>query len=85
MGGWESAKEMVAARKLAPESVKFFSKYCGWGPGQLDQVRVLPHCLRSTQCIAADAFVKSITAFLPCYFNRFAQQKTPFPTGLASI
>ena len=38
MGGWEAAKAEVARGSMSSRDVKFFSRYCGWAPGQLDQV-----------------------------------------------
>ena len=43
MGGWEDAKVQVASGKMAATDVKFFSRYCGWAPGQLDRVRRVNH------------------------------------------
>jgi putative AlgH/UPF0301 family transcriptional regulator len=41
MGGWEAAKAEVARGSMSSRDVKFFSRYCGWAPGQLDRVNTL--------------------------------------------
>jgi putative transcriptional regulator len=36
LGGMDCAKQMVTDGKAKPEEFKFFARYAGWGPGQLE-------------------------------------------------
>lgn len=36
VGGYDSACELVKAGDIAAKDFKFFARYCGWGPGQLE-------------------------------------------------
>jgi hypothetical protein len=36
LGGYDSAADLVAGGGAAPSDFKFFARYCGWAPGQLE-------------------------------------------------
>eukprot|EP00227_Mantoniella_beaufortii_P015131 CAMPEP_0197596210 /NCGR_PEP_ID=MMETSP1326-20131121/24570_1 /TAXON_ID=1155430 /ORGANISM="Genus nov. species nov., Strain RCC2288" /LENGTH=451 /DNA_ID=CAMNT_0043162673 /DNA_START=49 /DNA_END=1401 /DNA_ORIENTATION=+ len=36
LGGYDSACELVATGDAVPAEFKFFARYCGWAPGQLE-------------------------------------------------
>ena len=36
MGGFDSARELVEAGGAQANQFRFYTRYCGWGPGQLD-------------------------------------------------
>ncbi len=36
-GNFESVKAMIKNKQIAPEEIKFFVGYSGWGPNQLDE------------------------------------------------
>ena len=36
LGGYDSACELVKDGDIAAKDFKFFARYCGWGPGQLE-------------------------------------------------
>ena len=50
MGGWEAGKAEVARGSMSSRDVKFFSRYCGWAPGQLNRVSKLHDGTFPTQC-----------------------------------
>ncbi len=37
LGAFAEAREAAKAGTIAPEDVKFFTRYAGWGPGQLEE------------------------------------------------
>lgn len=36
LGGYDSACELVKGGEIESKDFKFFARYCGWGPGQLE-------------------------------------------------
>jgi len=37
LGGYDSAVELVRGGEIVAKDFKFFARYCGWGPGQLER------------------------------------------------
>ncbi len=63
MGGWEAGKAEVARGSMSSRDVKFFSRYCGWAPGQLDRVSMPRNGSSHIRCLwlsgSNNSFAKS--------------------------